>query len=244
MNNYQERQRLNELFADLERLAVNPAGNTPEILHELESLRARIVELEKHLPECENNAVDSENDPVAIPQIKQPRSEHRILYEKDQIGYGFSNDKLESLQDSTHKLPDINNVNTSLLTVSGQTIGEMQIEPAPERPLTQDDMDLANVIAQQAALQIQNLRLLTAAERSRAEAESATRRFMHEGWDTYLDAIHRNERIGFTYDQSSLAPYSDALHVNGGVHAPVKVMEEQVGALYVEPGPTHPLTAV
>ena len=44
MNNYQERQRLNELFADLERLAVNPAGNTPEILHELESLRARFNE--------------------------------------------------------------------------------------------------------------------------------------------------------------------------------------------------------
>ena len=118
----------------------------------------------------------------------------------------------------------------------------MQIEPASERPLTQSDMELVNVINQQATLQIQNLRLLAAAERSRAEAETATRRFMHESWDTYLDAINQSERIGYAYDQSSLTPYSNKLHVNGGVHESVQVRDEEVGALYLKPDPNRPLT--
>ncbi len=242
MNNHQERQRLSALFTDLERLAADPAGNTPEIHRELESLRARMMELERQFTEGEKSAIAPEEKLPANTGDAQQRPAGAIIYEKDQIGYGYSDDKLESLQDSTHTLPDINNAVTSLLTVSGQTIGEMQIEPAPERPLTQDDMDLANVIAQQAALQIQSLRLLAATERSRAQAETATRRFMHEGWDNYLDAINRSERIGYAYDQASVTPFTDKLAANGGLQESVTVMDEQVGALYLKPDPARPLT--
>jgi signal transduction histidine kinase len=121
-------------------------------------------------------------------------------------------------------------------------IGEVQVAPPSDRGLTAHQVTLTNAIAQQASLQIQSLRLLAAAERSRSEAESATRRFIHTGWDTYLDAIERSERVGFTYDQSTVSPFTDALHINGGVHALVKVMEQPVGSLYIEPEPTHTLT--
>jgi len=239
MNNKQERQRLNALFAELERLAAEPPSNTQEISQQLEALRARMLELEKKFQEDEITS-SAENNKDLDENTRQPVA--AIIYEKDRIGYGYSSDKLEALQGSIDSLSNIDNVTTSLLTIGGQTIGEMQIEPAPERPLTPSDMDLANVIAQQASLQIQNLRLLSAAERSRAQAETATRRFMHESWDTYLDAINQSERIGYAYDQSSVTPYSNKLHVNGGVHESVQVMDEEVGALYLKPAPNRPLS--
>ena len=239
MNNKQERQRLNALFTELERLAADPDSHTQEISQQLEALRARMVELEKKFLEDELNA-STQDDKLADESTNRPAA--AIIYEKDQLGYGFSNDKLETLQGSMHTLPNLEDVTTSLLTIGGQTIGEMQIEPAPERPLTQNDMELVNVITQQASLQIQNLRLLAAAERSRTQAETATRRFMHESWDTYLDAINQSERIGYAYDQSSVTPYYNKLHVNGGVHESVQVMDEEVGALYLKPDPNRPLT--
>jgi signal transduction histidine kinase len=239
MNNKQERQRLNALFAELERLAADPASNTQEMSQQLEALRARMLELEKKFLEGE---IDSSAQDGKSVDGSTNRPAAAIIYEKDQIGYGYSNDRLEALQGSIGALPNVNDVTTSLLTIGGQTIGEMQIEPAPERPLTQSDMELVNVITQQASLQIQNLRLLAAAERSRAHAETASRQFMHESWDTYLDAINQSERIGYAYDQSSVTPYSNKLHVNGGVHKSVQVMDEEVGALYLKPDPNRPLT--
>ena len=239
MNNKQEHQRLSALFADLERLAVDPASNTQQMSQQLEALRAQLLELEQNFLEAEINA-SAQDDKLVDGSTNRPAA--TIIYEKDQLGYGYSNDKLEALQGSMHTLPNLNDATTSLLTIGGQTIGEMQIEPASERPLTQSDMELVNVITQQASLQIQNLRLLSAAERSRAQAETATRRFMHESWDTYLDAINQSERIGYAYDQSSVTPYSNKLHVNGGVHESVQVMDEEVGALYLKPDPNRPLT--
>jgi signal transduction histidine kinase len=97
-------------------------------------------------------------------------------------------------------------------------------------------------VAQQASLQIQSLRLLAETERARAEAESATRSFMHEGWASYLDAIHQNERIGYSYDQASVASFSEKLKLDGGVQETVSVMDEQVGSVYLTPDPDRPLT--
>lgn len=263
MNNKQERQRLDALFADLERLAADPAGDTPEIHRELESLRARMLELEKQFTESEkekrefvsevteatlpaNTSAAPESPEVKLPAntsaAPQQPAAGPSLYEQDQIGFAYSNDKLESLQDSTRKMSGINTAVTSPLTAGGQTIGEMQITPPSDRQLTADEINLANTIAQQASLQIQNLRLLAAAERARAEAETATRRFMHEGWDSYLDAINRSERIGFAYDQSSVTPYTDKLAANGGLTESVTVLDEEVGALYLKPDPARPLT--
>jgi len=241
MNNKQERQRLNELFSDLERLAVSPTGNTPEMRHELESLRARIAELEKHFVECEDGVIGVDDNSALGSQAQRGQSDKFLLYEKDRIGYDYSNGQVEALQNSVEELPNINTVITSLM-IGGQTIGEMQIEPTPERPLTPDDLDLANAIGRQASLQIQNLRLLAAAERSRVEAESATRRFTHEGWDTYLDAIQHSERIGFAYDQASVTPYTNKLTASGGLKESVTVMDEQVGELYLKPDPARPFT--
>jgi len=232
MKKEKERQRILSLFTDIEKLAADPAGITPQAQREIEALRARLVELEKQLMDRENN----DHAPIASGNSAQV-----MLYEKDQVGYMFSDGKFEPVQDSSRILPNIKDGISSPLTINGQTVGTMQIETPSQHQWTAEETRLANAIAQQASLQIQNLRLLEATERSRTEAETATRRFMREGWEAYLDAINQNERVGFAYDQAALIPYTDAPKSNGGVKEPVNLTNEQVGTVYLKPDPNHPL---
>ena len=128
------------------------------------------------------------------------------------------------------------------LTSTGQTIGAMSIESLPERPWKSEDKNLLDTVAQQVSQQIQSLRLLASAERARTEAEEATRSFMHESWQSYLDAIHQNERIGYAYDQTSVTPYLEETDNEDDYRETVKVMDEQVGTLSLKNDPSHPLT--
>ena len=240
MDNNRERQRLQTLFQDLEKIAADPASKPSEIKQDIEDLRARLLELEKQILEK-----DEQDDNAASPIVAadtQKRSLQFSLYEKDRLGYMYTNEKLEELQNPNPTLSGMENILTSPLKISGQAVGEMQITSPNDRQLTTDEISLTNAVAQQVSLQIQNLRLLSEAERSKVEAEGATRRFIHEGWDSYLDAIQRDERVGFTYDQSSVLPYVEGLQANGGIQATVKVMDEQVGTLYVEPDPNQPMS--
>ena len=113
----------------------------------------------------------------------------------------------QSVDTSEEKLE---NILKTPLTASGETIGEMKVEPPSEREWTAEETNLANAVAQQVSLQIQNLRLLAAAERARAEAQAANRQFTHQNWESFMDGIRNSERIGYAYDQASVAPFGES----------------------------------
>ena len=240
--------RVNKLFSEIENMALHPTtksigGNgrktsadaetlippalseDAKVQRELETLRARVQELEAQL---QNGRM-----PTSAP----------ALYEKEQVGFAYRNDELEPLKISALE-PGFEGKNAirAPLVSTGQTIGSMYIEVDPDKTWNPEEEKLVNTVAQQASLQIQSLRLLASAERARTEAEEATRRFMHESWASYLDAIHQNERIGYAYDQASVTPYLDDPKGVDSLRETVKVMEEQVGILSLKPDPTRPIT--
>ncbi len=244
------RIRLGALFADIERIAHDPASAAPEIRHELDVLRARLLELQAQVSECKEAAPPPAVNVPASPVVDVPVSPEvespappagLILYEREQIGFAYKEDKLLQIRD-TGTLSNLPPAISVPLTVSGQPIGKVQLAAPPERSWTPEETDVVNAVAQQISLQIQNLRLLSETERARAEAEAASRRFMHEGWASYLDAIHQNERIGYVYDQASVAPFTEKFEPDGGVQVSVNVMDEQVGAVYLTSDPARPLT--
>jgi hypothetical protein len=65
-----------------------------------------------------------------------------------------------------------------------------QIAPQPGLSLTEDQVYFANAIVQQASRRIHDLRLLSATEYSAIEVEAASRRFLHRGRKSYLEATH------------------------------------------------------
>jgi signal transduction histidine kinase len=244
-NGRQSRKRVNKLFSDIENMALEstadledgkhvsvgvntldplPLSEDAKVQRELESLRARVQELEAQL------------------QNGKKRTAAPVLYEKEQVGFAFTGDAVKPLRISNLEQGfEGKNAIRAPLTATGQTIGSMYIEADPEKQWDPEEEKLANTVAQQASLQIQSLRLLASAERARAEAEEATRRFMHESWASYMDAIHQNERIGYAYDQSSVSPYLDEPSSEEDILEKVRVMEEQVGVLSLKPDPNHPL---
>jgi signal transduction histidine kinase len=239
------RQRLNTLFADIDRLAADPASDKSSIRQEIDALRARVCELEAEVSRYERHT--SEASAVLPSEIKdaaQPveveqtsRRSPSILYEKEWVGYAFADEAVRPLQDPTEVTGGI----AVPLLASGQPIGQVQIQPPVERVLTDEEAGLLHLVAHQASLQIENLRLLDATERARAEAEAATRRFLHESWSSFMDAIHQSELVGYTYDQDSVTPLEAPFHANGGLREVVSVMDEHIGTLYLEPGPSQTL---
>jgi signal transduction histidine kinase len=247
LNRY--RERLDALFADMERLSTSPASDTLAMHQEIEVLKIRFCELEAQIKTLES-AEKHKNTSPAIEQMTSIPSavstpvvrSAPLLYEKERVGFAYVSNEVKPVEPPIlEKANSENLINLPLIT-SGEAIGELRIEPAEQKQLTWEEINFANTIAQQASLQIQNLRLIESAQRAQIEAEQATRQYMHRSWESYLDAIHQNERLGYVYDQAAVSPYFETIASNQGVQQTVSVMDEGVGTLFVKPDPGHPLS--
>lgn len=231
-------QRLKTLFDDIERLAEMPDTDLAAMRREVQALRARVIELEMRFLESQKTST-TELPPPAEPAPARPTAP--ILYEKEQVGYAYTGDQLIPLQISTLAGLDVQRALLAPLTESDKAIGAVVVEPSPDTEWSQDDEVLAQAVARQVSLQIQNLRLLAEAERARAEAQAATRRFIHESWQNYLDAIHHEERIGYSYDQNAVLPYNEARIPNADLQVEIQVLEEQIGRIALKTSPAQPI---
>ncbi|MBL8102039.1 MAG: GAF domain-containing protein [Anaerolineales bacterium] len=207
-----------------EALAPSSAIDTSTASHEMDALLLRIRELEAKLKENEKTAT-----PVS-------------LYESEELGYAIRDDHVIPVQMVDSPIEDPDKVIKTPLTASGETIGALKIKPPADRPWTTDEENLANAVAQQVSLQIQNLRLLAATERARAEAQAANRLFTHQSWESFMDGIRNSERIGYVYDQASVTPFKESTPSEADVRETINVLDEHVGNLFLKADPARPLT--
>jgi GAF domain-containing protein len=131
------------------------------------------------------------------------------------------------------------------ILITGEEVGAIQVEADGERQWTKDEADLMHTVAMQVARQIENLRLLTQAEQSRAEAEMATRRLTREGWQDYIKS--KDISPGYHYDLNQVTPLEvggdvkqDAILLNQTANAithPLKVGYETIGELSLQSAP-------
>ncbi len=237
-------QRLDALFFKIEHLAEIADGeDTPALRRGIEALRAHARELALEFPQDEKPPAVPEGLSPHIASAAQQRAAAPLIFEKDRVAYVYHDDEVEPLQSLKPEMRVSSEDAFSVpLMAGGEGIGELRVALPDQHAWTPEEMSLTHAVAQQVSLQVENLRLLAAAERARAEAENATRRFTRAGWDSYLDAIHQPECIGYAYDQASVATYEEPLPVKAGVGLPLTVTGEQVGTLYVQPDPARILT--
>jgi signal transduction histidine kinase len=136
------------------------------------------------------------------------------------------------------------------IQVSGEEIGKLLLEADPNRQLTDEDIDLVNAVAQQLAQQVETLRLLDEAQRSRGAAEQALGRLSRQGEHRLSDEINPASRLpslrgwsedgtslGFEVDSSgTLANFNpDLQHQDGEdvLSAPIRVGDMVLGELRV-----------
>jgi len=120
------------------------------------------------------------------------------------------------------------------IVVTGETVGALQLEAEANRIWTEAEAELVSSVARQVAQQVENLRLLAEAERSRAEAEQATRRLTRESWQDYLEHDTVSAQ-GYVYDLNQVAPLTPAPQGEATLALtwPLKVQGETIGELAV-----------
>ena len=249
------KKRVEKLFSDLEQIATLreplkagesvPAEKraTPPVINDSSAANPETDELHIRIRDLEAQLQDRKQHTASAKAVYDPA----IIYEKEQVGYAFNSDQILPLKSSNIDAPDIHtgkleNALKAPLTASGETIGEMKIEPPAERAWSEEETDLTNAVARQVSLQIQNLRLLAATERARAEAQAANRQFTHQNWESFMDGIRNSERIGYLYDQASVAPFGEASPDQHDIQETINVLDEHVGNLFLKADPTRPLT--
>ena len=254
-------KRVEKLFSGLEQITVQSIPkdgilpgedrSSPPVVKEapvpilddtVSALVARVQELEAKLEESKMRAVMAE---AMLAAAKSDETIHHALpamvYEKEKVGYAYQNDNVTALENAPFST-EADHVVDAPLTASGEVIGDIKIEPPHDHKWTEEEERLANAVAQQVSLQIQNLRLLSATERARAEAQEATRRFTHESWESFLDGIRNSERIGYLYNQSAVEPFSKVPDSKHDHQETVKVLDEQIGNLFIKADPARPLS--
>ncbi|HMU93857.1 MAG TPA: ATP-binding protein [Anaerolineales bacterium] len=248
-------KRVEKLFSDLEQIAgqaVPSSGDSaaarptsfpvrqeaPPVDPVVTALTARIHELEAKLEES-NLRIAMAEAMLATEKTETARIP-AIVYEKEKVGYAFKDENILPLRDAQIAAKELEDAVDAPLIMGGDVIGDIKIEPPSDRPWTEEEERLASAVAQQASLQIQNLRLLSATERARTEAQAATRRFTHESWESFLDGIRNSERIGYLYDQSAVEPVRDIPEHDH--RETVKVLDEQIGNLFIKSDPARPLS--
>jgi len=129
-----------------------------------------------------------------------------------------------------------------MVMVMDEQIGRLSLKADPSRPLTDEDRAMTAAVARQIAQKVEAQRLLATAERARVEAQAATRRFIHESWQSFLDGIRQKESVGYTYDQETVLPFDQSSPAEVDFQEMVMVMDEQIGRLSLKADPARPLT--
>jgi GAF domain-containing protein len=109
-------------------------------------------------------------------------------------------------------------------------IGSLVVELDDKNEQTSE---LVEIVAQQVARQLENLRLLESAERYRFEAEQSARRQTREGWQMYVES-RAKEGLGYLYDLKEVRPYHNGHEDESALTLPLKARDETVGKVSVQ----------
>ena len=155
------------------------------------------------------------------------------IHKPEQAGFIFEQNKIAPLAQSNEPLTE--GALVAPITVTGEMLGNLTVKMEGRSSIARVE-ELVNTVARQVAQQIENLRLLDSAERYRAEAEQASRRLTHEGWQDYLDQKSVNG-LGYVYDLKEVRPCTEeevGRAQESALSLPLKVRDETVGKLSVQ----------
>jgi signal transduction histidine kinase/HAMP domain-containing protein len=131
-------------------------------------------------------------------------------------------------------LPDTKSEIAVPLIVGGHVLGVLEMQSDRSDILNETSLPAFEVIAGQLAIAIQNAGLFKQAEEARSEVEDQIRRLTEHGWQDFLDAIERGQKIGFRFDQTNIVPLqanSPSLASGETFNAPITVTGTKIGTI-------------
>lgn len=156
------------------------------------------------------------------------------IHKPEETGFVFEQNKVIPLSQAKESQLNANTLSVPI-EVTGEALGNLTVEMDEHSPIS-NTPELVNTIARQVAQHIESLRLLESAERFRMEAEAASRRIIHEGWEDYMQA-NASENNSYIYDLKEVKAYpnhKDQPLETDGYAFPLKARDEIIGKLVVQ----------
>ncbi len=136
-------------------------------------------------------------------------------------------------------LPNTRSTLAVPLLLGERVVGVLDLQSADVKGLSEDSVPAFEAVASQLAISIDNANLFTEVQQAREEVESYVQRLTREGWEDYLDAISRDEKLAFVYDsRADAANLSEEITPisadKNALELPIAVANETVGVIQVE----------
>ncbi len=119
------------------------------------------------------------------------------------------------------------------LIISGRVLGVLDMQSETPDALNQLNLLAFEVLAGQLAIAIQNATLFEQAEESRLEVEAHARRLTTSGWQQFLNAVERSEKIGYVYSRNEVLPWveTEAIALDNSLVVPIEITGANVGEI-------------
>ena len=154
------------------------------------------------------------------------------IHNHEYLGAVYSNGIVRS---TTQKFPPVDEgeILEIPLRISGTTIGAIQVERKEEQMDADGHSRIINAVAEQAARQLENLRLLNQAKQYQFEAETTIKRVTRESWHSFHEETQSGE-LGYVYDNNKVMPLnSNTKFQESGLtlNESIKINNENIGEL-------------
>ncbi len=135
-------------------------------------------------------------------------------------------------------LPDTRSELTIPLIVEAQVIGVLDMQCTNLNTFTEENLTVFEAMATQLAISIDSAKQWAVAQEAQQQLEIVVNRLTRDAWATKLE---QEDQLGFVYDLSSTQPTTENGD-QGGVVVPVKVSNQTIGQLAVEPPKERPFS--
>jgi len=122
------------------------------------------------------------------------------------------------------------------LIVGDRVVGVLDMQSAQPGVLNSENQPAFEALAGSLAIAVANATLFERAENARIRVEEQARRLTTSGWQSFLDAIERSERLAFTYDRQTISALPDVISSSSDkdLVTPIQVSGATVGKFRFE----------
>jgi GAF domain-containing protein/HAMP domain-containing protein len=134
-------------------------------------------------------------------------------------------------------LPDTRSEVVVPLVVGTRVVGVLDMQSVQPGAFSAENLPAFQALAGQLAIAITNANLFEEAEQAREAMERQTQRLVSSGWQDFLDAIERSERLAYTFDRKNVTPLPEPLpesHDETTLVMPIRVAGASVGQVLMQ----------
>jgi signal transduction histidine kinase len=119
------------------------------------------------------------------------------------------------------------------LLIGDKVLGVLDMQSEIPNTLNEDNIVAFQVLAGQLSVAIQNATLFAQSEEARKQMEANARQITETGWHDFLDAIEREEKIGYTFNQVEVTSMENVNEVKStnALDVPILVTGANVGTI-------------